>query len=195
MLTIKHKLELTEDNFSRLLPVYLQRASKMYFTPLQIAELATKWLTEDGRRCILDIGAGVGKFCIAGARNSDSLFCGIEYRPSLARLANSLIHQFEIENANVQYGDVKEVDFTNYDAFYMYNPFYENLFSLNSLNDEVELDGSFFQYYRSYTAKQLEKTVTGTRIVTYHSEMSDLPCSFKKIKEAENGTLRLWIKR
>ena len=77
----------------------------------------------------------------------------------------------------------------------MYNPFYENLFSLNSLNDEVELDGSFFQYYRSYTAKQLEKTVTGTRIVTYHSEMSDLPCSFKKIKEAENGTLRLWIKR
>ncbi len=191
----KSKIELTEDNFNSLLPEYLQKNSRIYFTPIHVAKIAAQWLTEDGKKKVLDIGAGIGKFCIAGATNSDSEFFGIEYRPSLAILANKLIDHYEIKNATVYNGDVVELDFTNYDAFYMYNPFYENLAHSSRLNNEVELAHALYAYYFNHTEQKLNKTKSGTRLVTFHGNNFEVPDSFKKIKETENGSLKLWIKR
>jgi SAM-dependent methyltransferase len=191
----KHKLALTEENFSSLLPEYLQKASRIYFTPIRIAQIATQWLTGDGKKNVLDIGAGVGKFCIAGAHYSDSYFSGIEYRPSLAKLANKLINKFEIENAVVLNGNVLDLDFEKFDAFYMYNPFYENLAFGNRLNSEVELAASLYGNFFSHTEQQLDKTRPGTRLVTFHGNNFEVPDSFEKIKEAEDASLKLWIKK
>lgn len=191
----KNKLELTEENFNSCLPDYLQTRSKRFFTPFHVAQTATDWLTEDGKKTILDIGAGVGKFCIAGSTYSDSFFCGIEYRPSLAKIANELIIKFNISNAIVQHGDITEIDFKNFDAFYLYNPFFENLIPSLRLNNEIELAASLYGYYFNHTEKQLDKTKTGTRLVTYHGNNFEVPESFKKIKENKDSTLKLWIKK
>jgi hypothetical protein len=188
-------LELTEENFTHNLPEYLQNRSRRFFTPFSIAQLATDWLTEDGKKNILDIGAGIGKFCIAGASHSDSFFCGIEHRPSLAKLANELILKFNIANAIVQNGDITEIDFENFDAFYLYNPFFENLIPGLRLNNEIELKSSLYLYYFNYTEKQLSKAKTGTRLVTYHGNNFEVPASFKKVKENADGLLKLWIKQ
>lgn len=184
---------MTEDTFARLLPEYLQKASRLYFTPIHIAKTAAQWLTENGEKKILDIGAGVGKFCIVGAKNSASHFYGVEYRPSLAQLANELITHFKIENATVSHTDVLEVDFSDFDAFYLYNPFYENLISSKRLNSEVELSGSHYRRYLKYTENQLAKTRPGTPLVTFHGNAFEIPGSFKKIKETTDGALKLWI--
>jgi SAM-dependent methyltransferase len=194
MLT-KNKLELTEENFNSCLPDYLQNRSKRFFTPLYIAQTATEWLTEDGRKCVLDIGAGVGKFCLAGATYSDSFFCGIEYRSSLAKIANELVIKFNIANAIIQHGDITDVDFKNFDAFYLYNPFFENLIPALRLNNEVELSSSLYRYYFNHTEKQLDQTRTGTRLVTYHGNNFEVPASFRKVKENKDSTLKLWVKR
>lgn len=188
------KIVLTEDVFSDLLPQYLQDRSKRFLTPIDIAEKATQWLTEDGTKRILDIGAGVGKFCIAGANFSDSYFFGIEYRPSLAKIANELIIKFGLDNAIVQHGDVTEIDFLHFNAFYMYNPFFENLVPSLRLNNEVELTMPMYTYYFKHTEEKLNKTKSGTRLVTYHGNNFEIPDSFTKIKETENGLLKLWIK-
>ncbi|MDP1802017.1 MAG: class I SAM-dependent methyltransferase [Bacteroidota bacterium] len=191
----EYKLALTEENFSNLLPEYLQKASKIYFTPLRIAQIATQWLTDDGKKNVLDIGAGVGKFCVAGARYSDSYFHGIEYRPSLAELGNTIIKQFEIKNAFIQNTNILDVDFTNFDAFYLYNPFFENLMFRAQLNNEVDLSGSLYGYYYNHTEKELHKTKSGTRLVTFHGNNYEVPDSFEKIKDAEGGSLKLWVKK
>ena len=191
----RHKLGLTEENFNSSLPEYLQGRSKRFFTPFHVAQTATEWLTEDGKKRVLDIGAGVGKFCVAAASCSDSQFYGIEYRTSLAKIANELIIKFGIANAVVQHGDIKEIDFTNFDAFYLYNPFFENIIPSLRLNNEVELAVSLYAYYFHYTEKQLEKTNPGTRLVTYHGNNFEVPASFKKIKENKDSTLKLWIKQ
>jgi SAM-dependent methyltransferase len=191
----RHKLGLTEDNFNSSLPENLQKKSKRFFTPFHVAHTATDWLTEDGPKRILDIGAGVGKFCIAGATYSNSNFFGIEYRPSLAIIANELIIKFNIANAVVQQGDITEIDFTNFDAFYLYNPFFENLLPTLRLNNEVELTASLYAYYFKHTEKQFEKTKSGTRLVTYHGNNFEVPSSFSKVKESKDGTLKLWIKQ
>lgn len=191
----KEKLELTEDTFTRQLPQYLQTRSRRFLTPIHIAQTATQWLTEDGKKRILDIGAGVGKFCIAGAKHSDSYFFGIEYRPGLAKIANELIIKYELDNAIVQCGDVVEIDFQDFDAFYMYNPFFENLVPSMRLNNEVELTMSLYTYYFKRTEEKLNRTKAGTRLVTYHGNNFEIPQTFRKIKEDAEGNLKLWIKQ
>lgn len=186
---------MTEELFSELLPAYLKKASRLYFTPVHIARVATQWLTEDGKQNVLDIGAGVGKFCIVGAKYSNSHFYGVEYRPSLVTLANKLIKHFDLPNATVLQRNILEINFSEYDAFYLYNPFYENLVSTNRLNNEVELSGFLYGFYFKHTEEQLEKTKPGTRLVTFHGNNFEVPTSFKKIKETEDCTLKLWIKQ
>jgi hypothetical protein len=185
---------MTEENFNKLLPEYLQKASRLYFTPIHIARSAAQWLTQTGSQRVLDIGAGVGKFCVAGAKCTDSHFYGIEYRPSLVELANKIIDHFKIENASILNQNVVEVDFSFYDAFYLYNPFYENFLSSRRLNNEVELACPLFGYYFKYTRRQLHSTKAGTRLVTYHGNNYEVPDSFKKVKESENGLLKFWVK-
>ena len=193
--TIFKDKRVTEENFSQLLPEYLQKASRLYFTPVRIAKTAAQWLTETGEKRILDIGAGVGKFCIVGAKYSKSHFYGIEYRLSLAKLANELIAHYEIKNATILQSDIMNVDFSNYDAFYLYNPFYENLLSAHRLNNEVALSGLLYGYYLRYTEHQLDKTKAGTRLVTYHGNNFEIPDSFEKIRESEDGKLKLWTRK
>lgn len=190
-----NKLELTEENFNRFLPDYLQRASRIYFTPIRIAQLAAEWLTEDGAKTVLDIGAGVGKFCVAGASTNSSFYFGIEYRKSVSQIANDMISRFQLSNSIVQHGNVVELDFQNFDAFYMYNPFFENLLSARRLNDEVELAGSLYSYYINQVRHKLDCAKPGTRLVTFHGNNFDAPESFKKIHETEGGLLKFWIRQ
>jgi hypothetical protein len=173
----------------------LQQASKTYFTPLHVAKIAVQWLTEDGKKRVLDIGAGVGKFCVTGANNSNSYFHGAEYRPSLVKIAEEIIDKLAIKNAMVENIDIVDVDFTDFDAFYMYNPFYENFLFAKKLNGEVKLSSLLYEYYFSVTEKKLDRAKTGTRLVTYHGNNFEVPESFKKIKQTEDGLLKLWMKK
>ncbi|WP_317897738.1 class I SAM-dependent methyltransferase [Aurantibacillus circumpalustris] len=193
--TIFKKKSVTEENFNQLLPEYLQEKSRLYFTPIHIARTAALWLTENGEKKVLDIGAGVGKFCITGANYVNSHFYGIEYRQSLVKLANELISYYKIENATIVNENVINVDFTNYDSFYLYNPFYENLIASERLNNEVELKDSLYGYYLKHTEQQLDKTKPGTKLVTFHGNNFEVPDSFEKIKETQDATLKLWIKK
>ncbi len=190
-----NRLELTEENFNRFLPGYLQRASRIYFTPIRVAQIAAQWLTEDDAKTVLDIGAGVGKFCVAGASLTSSFYFGIEYRKSVSQIANEMISKFQLSNSIVQHGDVVELDFQNFDAFYMYNPFYENLLYAKRLNDEVELAGSLYNYYFNQVRHKLDCSKPGTRLVTFHGNNFDVPESFKKVHEAERGLLKFWIRQ
>ncbi len=190
-----NRLELTEENFNHFLPGYLQRASRVYFTPIRVAQLAAQWLTDDGAKTVLDIGAGVGKFCVAGASLNSSFYFGIEYRQSVSQIANDMISRFQLSNSIVEHGNVVALDFQNFDAFYMYNPFFENLLSARRLNDEVELAAPLYNYYFSKVRHKLDCTKPGTRLVTFHGNNFEAPESFEKVHEAEGGLLKFWIRQ
>lgn len=187
--------ELTDEGFNKQLPEYLQNIAKVHFTPLIVAISATDWLTQDGKKNILDIGAGVGKFCIAGAAHSDSVFTGIEHRPSLVKLANSLIDYYGIHNAKVLEKNLLYYKFDAFNAFYMYNPFYENLVHNKRLNNEVPLSVMLHRNYIDHTREELKRTEPGTRVVTYHGENLEIPSVFEKVKESFDGLLKFWIRK
>lgn len=187
--------ELTEQSFDSFLPAHLKTAARLYFTPIDVAKKAAEWLTETNASRILDIGAGVGKFCITGAKNSNSHFYGVEHRESLANIGNRIAQHFGLTNVSILHSNILDINFSDYDAFYLFNPFYENLEFVKRLNDEIDLEENLYQVYLDYTESQLDSAKTGTRLVTYHGNNFEVPNSYKKETEAFNGELKLWIKQ
>lgn len=190
-----YKHELTEKKFESFLPAYLRSASRLYFTPIEVAKTASEWLTETHAKSILDIGAGVGKFCITGAYYSNVHFHGIEHRESLCKIGNQIAKHFKLNNVSIQNANILDVQFSDYDAFYLFNPFYENLEFVKRPNDEVQLHEDRYQVYLNHTETQLDKAPKGTRLVTYHANNFEVPNSYEKARDAFNGELKLWIKK
>ncbi len=190
----KYTYELTEIGFNNLLPNDLKQASQLYFTPIEIAQTAAEWLTVNNEQKVLDIGSGLGKFCIAGARCANNHFYGVEHRRSLVELANELASYYETKNVTFLNTNILDIDFSEYDSFYFFNSFYENLETDQRLNDEVELEESLYQIYLDYTEKQLDSLKKGTRLVTYFGNNFEVPNSYQRVKDAFDGSLKLWIK-
>ncbi len=57
----------SDMEFNTLYPPSIQLLSRNHWTPLSIAMKAACFLAGDGNVRILDIGSGVGKFCLAAA--------------------------------------------------------------------------------------------------------------------------------
>ena len=188
-------IQLTDTSFNELLPGYLKFAARLYFTPIEVAKKAAEWLTENNEKRILDIGSGVGKFCIAAASHVDSHFYGVEYRKSLVQLGKHIAKHYQLNNVTLLNANILDIDFSNYDGFYIFNPFYENLEKTKRLNDEVKLKAELYQVFLKYTDDQLDKAKVGTKLVTYHGNNFEVPNSYTKINDAFNGDLKLWVKQ
>jgi SAM-dependent methyltransferase len=154
-----------------------------------------KDLTENNEKRILDIGSGVGKFCIAAASHVDSHFYGVEYRKSLVQVGKHIAKHYQLNNVTLQNANILDIDFSNYDGYYIFNPFYENLEKTKRLNDEVKLEAELYQVFLKYTDDQLDKAKVGTKLVTYHGNNFEVPNSYTKINDAFNGDLKLWLKQ
>ena len=56
-----------DTQFHQLYPLSIQELAGMHWTPLNIARRVVQFLAPDECVKILDIGTGVGKFCLAAA--------------------------------------------------------------------------------------------------------------------------------
>ena len=185
---------LDEDAFNLLLPEKIMLKSKRFFTPVSIAIESAKWLSGDDNRNILDIGAGAGKFCLFGAMNTKSNIVGIEIRPHLVEIAENIFRYFGVKNARMIHGNITEFQFTEFNAFYIYNPFHENIVPFLRMDDTILLSEDFYCVYIQHTRSQLAIAQIGTRLVTYHGGNLEVPTSYKKVEEFYGGNLKFWIK-
>lgn len=187
-----------DDVFDDLLPLKMQIKSAVHFTPVSVARHAARLLAPRPGMRVLDVGSGPGKFCVvAAAEVPGATFVGVELRPHLVRVARRLAARMSVVNATFLDGDALELDWSEYDAFYFYNPFAEQLngkaFALDS---EMELMPSKFLRYVTATRERLARARMGTRVVTYHSFGAPAPTGYELTEAFAAGTdhLELWIK-
>ena len=73
---------------------------------------------------VLDIGSGVGKFCIlSAAGNPLTKFVGVEIYDKYFNEAVRIKKHLEIENVDFINADFRTLNLNDYDGFYIYNPF------------------------------------------------------------------------
>lgn len=185
---------LDDDEFDRLYPDSIQRLSARHWTPVKVARKAAKWLSPYARTRVLDVGCGPGKFCAVGALVTEGYFTGIEQRAHLAAIARKMIREQNIPRVEIIDGNLTDVSFTDYDAFYIYNPFQENIVPSMKIDSKIPMVPELYTAYTEYVEHQLAAAPQGTRVVTYMSQCEEIPACYECERQAFGGFLKLWVK-
>lgn len=191
--------ELPDHWFDRYLPHDLKAVSHQHWTPLVVTARVAQWVGEFGIGTVVDIGSGAGKFCVATALATDCHFTGIEQRPRLVNTARALAHRFGVEDrVEIVEGTLGECDIPSAEAYYLYNPFAENIFprSDDHLDDDVEL--SDLRYARDVALMErfFQSVRIGTYVIKYNGFGGEMPRGYRKIRVDSEmpNLLRLWQK-
>lgn len=196
-MTITHAFD-EDDLFDDQLPRRMRVKSDVHFTPVAVARKAAALLAPRAGMRILDVGAGPGKFCVVAAIEVPSAtFVGVELRPHLVHIARRLAARTGVPNVSFVEGNALELDWSEFDAFYFYNPFGEHVHA-----PELVLDRSIpfaAETYRAYVAgtyQRLSEARAGTRVVTYHGIGGTTLPGYDLIETHVIATdqLDLWIK-
>lgn len=184
----------SDEVFDDLYPIYIRNLSAIHWTPLQVAETAARFLAPDERAHVLDIGAGAGKFCIAGAYHTPGSFTGIEQRRNFVTIGNKVIRELQLERVSLLHGNFMSLDLKQFTGIYFYNSFHENIVHSDSLDNKIELSSELFDEYSVHFYEQLSAMPVGTRLATYWLAITEVPSSYKICDILFDGKLKLWMK-
>jgi SAM-dependent methyltransferase len=184
-------------SFDRFLTDDVQRASDLHWTPIAVAVRIANWLDGAGARSVVDVGSGPGKFCVAAALAGRCSFTGIEQRSRLVREARALAHTFGVDD-RVQFvhGALDLGTIPLADAYYLFNPFGENLFGRNEhLDDDVELNPKRYLRDVALMEEFFAAAPAGTLVVKFHGFGGRMPQSYTLLVDEPQTELRIWKKR
>jgi predicted RNA methylase len=176
-------------------PEKIQKISSVHWTPISIAMKASDLLVKNEMDRVLDIGSGAGKFCVIGALYTKGTFHGVEQRRVLHIISKKLIKEFEVTNVKFIHSNIDRIKFSDYNAFYFFNPFEENIYTKNRIDDNVLLSFSKYMQYTIYVRNEFEKLPINTRIVTYCSDHEMIPSGYIQQYQNSNDRLSLWVKK
>ncbi len=192
---IKSNIEIVDTDFDLIFEEKVQEASGIHFTPIKVAKMAAQYLADDKSPKILDIGSGAGKFCMIGAACTEGYFVGVEQRERLHLEAIRLSEQYKLTNVSFINTNITNIDFKDYDAFYIFNAFYENISLFGgSIDDDIELKRELYESYSLYVKGQLEAMPDGTKLVTYFSFGKEIPKNYIIRYTAFDEKLKMWEK-
>ncbi len=183
-----------DEKFDQIYPPRIRELSWLYWTPVRVAAEAAKLLvTKPGTR-VLDVGCGPAKFCLVGASLTQGVFTGVEQREDLVAVARNAAERMQLRDLNIIHGNVLDLAFSHYDAFYLYNPFEENMTCADKIDAAVPLSPLLFRMYNRYVAAQLGARPIGTRVVTYAGYADEIPGCYDCELALFRNELKLWIK-
>jgi len=131
--------------FDEIYPPDVRRASSIHWTPVDVAMRVTKLLAVEPSATILDVGSGVGKFCIVAAALVAGLRVrGVEHRAHFVDIAREAATKVGVD-VDFAHGTLDAQDPATVDGIYLFNPFGENLSAVDDrLDDTVELSEDRF---------------------------------------------------
>jgi SAM-dependent methyltransferase len=178
-----------------LYPEAIQLLARRHWTPLRIAQMVVQFLTPTNDAKVLDIGSGVGKFCLAGAYYKPAAsFFGVEQRKDLTDHAEFARAMLGLKNAYFINTNFMQLDFKQYDHFYFYNSFYENLVDTDKIDESISYSGELYNLYNRFLYKKLDEMRPGTRLATFHCLEDKIPPSYHLAETKLDCLLKFWVK-
>lgn len=181
--------------FDEAYPDHLRRLSEQHWTPVHAAQKAAGFLVSCAGTRILDIGSGIGKFCLSAAYyQPEGRYYGVEQRSELVREAEKRRKSLGFEQVSFIHANFTQLDFKQFDHFYFYNAFYENLPGTEKIDKSIQYSEQLYHYYNRYLYQQLDQKPAGTRLVTFSSLEYEIPRSYYVVQTALNDLMKCWIK-
>jgi SAM-dependent methyltransferase len=184
--------------FDALYDQRIRRLSKRHWSPVAVATRAAKMLSGAGATRILDVGAGVGKFCIAGALATNAELVGVERRGDLVDIARATAARLGVSRATFVHADVADFSFEGFDGVFLYNPFFEQISHRLRLIDKTgERSRATYDALVRTTIEKLAAMRAPVALVTFAGFGGRVSPDFTFVGEeaASNDWLEMWIKR
>ncbi len=191
---LKRNVKIEEDEFNSIYPENIRKHARVHWTPVDVAKIAAQYLAVKPAAKVLDIGSGAGKFCMIGSALTNGFFTGIEQRENLVQVSRKISKYYRLKNVEFIHSNIIHVPFSEFDSFYFFNSFYENREAFSSIDYSITLNTKYYSLYSEYVKSELSKTPAGTRLVTYHSELKEVPSSFQLQATACDDCLIFWKK-
>ncbi len=191
---LKLNINVKDEEFNVIYPERIQKLAKRHWTPIAVAKIAAQFLVVEPGTKVLDIGSGAGKFCMVGSAYTTGHFTGIEQREYFYQLSNRIKQSYRLQNVNFVHSNITKINFKEYNAFYFFNSFFENIDSSAVIDDTVQTDINLYALYSRYVREQLNEMPLGTRLVTYWSDLKEVPIGYKIQATSLEGLLKMWVK-
>jgi predicted RNA methylase len=196
---------LTDKEFDNFFPYWARKLSTVHWTPVHVARHAAHLLVDKPGISVLDVGCGVGKFCILGALIKEANFVGVERRERLVNAAKELVRKYSLPRVEFKCADVMAMDWSGFDSIYLFNPFGENISDQHPM-EEITTGWSYEapvlsrRHYEKFvmdTHSKLASLKPSARVVTYHGYGCGMPSEFTLQSQSRHGEgmLELWIKK
>ena len=201
MFSCPNPASISNHDFDQLYPENIRKLSHMHWSSVEVIKTAIDFfsavLNPDAR--ILDVGSGVGKFCLYGSLLSEFNFVGVEKRRKLVQISNQI--RTQIKNSRVSFlcEDALNLDWNQFDGIYLYNPFYEYKLPLSTgfhIDNDIYYSEERFQFYTRKIEKKLRLLKTDAAVVVFNGYGGDFPKEYteKFYKKIDKLPLSLWQK-
>lgn len=184
--------------FDRYLPEAARRVSGQFWSPLAVALRVASWAGQLRLEHIVDIGSGAGKLCVASALACRSRFTGLEQRPALVAAARDLAARFGVgDRVAFAEGRLAPGDIPAADAYYLFNPFEENLHGPSDHIDEsVALGLDRYDHDVALIEALLAAVRPGTCFILYNGFGGQIPGNYERLRIGDDPLrpLELWRK-
>ena len=191
---LRQNLIVEDEEFNTIYPERIRELDNKHWTPVAVAAMAAKFLVDSSGVKVLDIGSGVGKFCMIGSLLTKGHFTGVEQREDLYQLSNNLYEQYGLSNIEFIHSNITNINFKDYNAFYFFNSFIENMSPSEVMDDKVQVAAHLYGLYTQYLRLELAGMPIGTRLATYWSNTEEVPRGYAIQSSGFEGELKMWEK-
>ena len=188
-----------DSSFDQFLTPRLRRVSSQHWTPLDVTRRVAAWIDELDIHRVVDVGSGAGKFCVATAVGTKACqFVGVEQRAELVDEARRLAGDFGVaERVEFKHATLESIAALKTEAYYLFNPFEENLSpGMSHVDENVELSAQRFDQDVAATWRILADAAIGTYLIKYNGFGGRVPTSYDLLRVDRElpCVLRLWRK-
>jgi len=185
--------------FDSLLPEAYRKISSRQWTVAEVAKRVAQWLERDhSDKKIIDIGSGVGKFCILLGLQSRLQIYGIEQRKGLYLISEQLRGANLLTRIKFLHGNMIDLSWKDYDIYYLYNPFQEHVVNngWSRIDGEIGFHACLFGKYTDEIYRQLIWAEKGKILITFHGYGGIVPSAWKVVQQTtiNGGELCMWEK-
>jgi len=195
---LKSGASVDDNQFDQILPPLFRFLSPVHWTSIKVAQTLADWLQPYGNNKFMDLGSGVGKLCILLRLLTDLEIYGIEQRQNLVAISDEIVKANSLNRVVFSNGNLTDLSWADYDIFYLYNPFQEQVPAPDAIliDKNIEMSKKQYRQYIAKVSEELKMAKDGTVLITYHGYGGTINKWWRLTHSlfVEGGFLCMWIK-
>lgn len=187
---------MTDALWDSCLSQKFQILSAYQWTPISVIERTWKYLSLDRVTSLVDLGSGVGKFCIhlSLLSNHSIDILGLEDREELVDVSESLKKHWDVSKVQFRKENFLKQFPEGHSHYYCFNPLYETMKGSHSIDLQKQKSANQFLKDLQTLKQNLLLLKPKTKLITFHGFGGNSLTGFRIVlkEEIAGGEYLIW---